>query len=303
MYSPFNRSDGAQCTVDHNASRRSHATAPSIQVPLNRDTAANVHRDTPTYSPAFQFKKNNEERKRKESVQNAMREISDLLSPVDESPQLDCLLHAYTTSASNTMGSGEYGFNRAGDEVHRGEAGVDDMIVEFEAPSDDPLLSLCEAVGKKLEQGREQDSAAWEQLPHSEGLHQNSQEWELFGGEVRLSVPTPMPSSTSSLSFPSNRVSPAPTTNQGNGLNDGAPRDESAPRPHSPVVLNDSRTGNGQMSSLFPGLLQPNAITSNMMGGLRRDGALVTEEEHSRSDVFSERGETLDALCNFLFSP
>lgn len=302
MYSPFNRSDGAQCTVDHNISKRSHGIVPSIQVPLNRDAAANVHRDTPTYSPAFQFKKNNEERKRKESVQNAMREISDLLSPVDESPQLDSLLHAYTTSASNTMGSGEYEFNRAGDEVHRGDAGVDDMIVELEAPSDDPLLSLCEAVGKKLEQEREQDSAAWEQLPHS-GLRQNSQEWELFGGEVRLSVPTPMPSSTSSLSFPSNRVSPAPTTYQWNGSNDGAPAGESVPRSHSPVEQNDSRTGNGHMSSMFPGLLQPNTITSNMMGGQRRDGALAIDEEHSRSDVFSERGETLDALCNFLFSP
>lgn len=296
-------SDGVQCSVNNNGTKTTKAKE-QRQQPFNRETHSTVNRDTFMYSPALQLKQSIDERKRKESVRSAMKEISDMLSPIDDSSQLEgdyfCHVDAVMNGSQNVENNeNNYNFqyqnqNRSAHECPQ----TDDMMQVESQASNDPLMTLCEAAGEQVELGRDQDSELWGTLPHPCNVGHN---WVLFGGEVRLSVPTPV-QPMSSLSNRSEGVYPA-TWTQTNDYDDGdmlAAPEVPASRSYSSAVDHCDSQNSNHVASMFPGLLPPEPTMNHyhMNNTLSHMAA-----EDGRSEVFSERGETLEALCSFLFSP
>ena len=339
-------SDGVQCTVD-SVTDATNARSLKVAIPKQQQsqlglTGSSRHpptlanRDTPMYSPALQYKQSNDEKKRKASVRSAMKEISDMLSPVDDSSQCDYFQHADAVMNDNCNDMrvndrpSEYGPPHHQQDMY--DYNDEDMMMQEEVchmnPSNDPLLALCEAVDGKLEPRYDNGSDTWGKLPHtSDAYARDNQDWVLFGGAVRLSVPSgPVQSAVRSLSLRSHDgVSPFVARNdrRGDEVSDGgmqtapaatdssysaAERDQYVPygQPDSSTVAH-LNNGSDHVASMFPGLLPPEqSIFGRCTNGTNQEllrGTSSTEGHDAKSDVFSDRGETMEALCHFLFAP
>jgi len=335
--------------VDNNvtttAARRLKVTIPKQQqqqqlAHSNRDPLTHANRDTPMYSPALQFKQSNDESKRKASVRSAMKEISDMLSPVNESLSSDFFYHADAVmnhdcgdeslkNKNNDKTDYEYDSHHHHHHEMFDNNNDEDMMMMmsmrqegdcYTHPYTDPLLALCEAADTRRERhdAPEHELETWGQH-NSNMCDDECQDWVLFGGAVRVSNPTPVQSTTSSLSLRSDGVSPALFFTRNDDGSSGmqmAPAPAPAATDHYSNLIPAESNRYGQcgqqysnsysssstsnhVASIFPGLLPP---PPDQWRNANEDSRLLSASVDGKSDVFSDRGETMEALCHFLFS-